>query len=189
MGNAFQTSILIAILYYDGVVLKGINGQILIYIKRLILPEDLCRKIITRISNGIRIRYILSRIRIRYRSTRATSNPFMEEIQITANSGSIQEGIMRIVLKEVWYYEDPYIVIPEHLRELVNPSESARSKSDSRSFSLGHQLTASVANQNKAREYRFSDAYLIKKGCSALPTHKNASQRLSICAYITSNRT
>ncbi|CAI2188097.1 6201_t:CDS:2 [Funneliformis geosporum] len=29
-----------------------------------------------------------------------------------------QERIMRRELRYVWYYEDPYIVIPEHLREL-----------------------------------------------------------------------
>ncbi|CAB4418056.1 unnamed protein product [Rhizophagus irregularis] len=40
---------------------------------------------------------------------------------INASTGSTQERIMRrncIALRYVWYYEDPYVVIPKHLREL-----------------------------------------------------------------------
>ncbi|RHZ74995.1 hypothetical protein Glove_218g33 [Diversispora epigaea] len=91
-NNVFRKNILIVNHPYYGVVIKGIHdGKHWCPYCSKYARENLCREIISK---------------------------YLGPPSKIPRTGSSQERIMWIVLRFVWYYEDPYIVIPEHLREL-----------------------------------------------------------------------
>ncbi|RHZ76779.1 hypothetical protein Glove_193g16 [Diversispora epigaea] len=93
------------VLSYNGAVLKAMNG-LLHFLKLKVMNHGVLNVLI----ENLKLLNILSK----YRLGLQLDIPYYDY----ASTGSTQEKENQIVLKEVWYYEDPYIVIPEHLREL-----------------------------------------------------------------------
>ncbi|CAI2192720.1 11881_t:CDS:2, partial [Funneliformis geosporum] len=92
-----------------------------------------------------------------------------------------------IALRYIWYYEDPYEVIPEHLRELGNVTSSRRDKAMSQQgeyvvcggrtkirhmsqhiHGQGKTLLEFLALRCTNADTRSSTQQIVKKSCSVI---------------------